>query len=182
MKCGYCGEENVAEESYCAECGMVLGKEYKIAQPASPVKMNATEEIECPNPNCRHVNPSGTSFCTLCGTDLLQYRSGIPIELKGEVKAKLVLPDNNVITLNHDTRLISRIDFDKTVPAENIKYISRRHARITYEKGEYFIEDLNTANGTALNDVEIGDSGKKILKDGDTVGFGGVITATFKDQ
>ena len=30
-------------------------------------------------------------------------------------------------------------------------YVSRRHARIFFKKGKWFIEDLNSTNGTYLN-------------------------------
>jgi len=34
--------------------------------------------------------------------------------------------------------------------------VSKRHARLTYENGEYWIEDLGSENGTWMNDVKIG--------------------------
>ncbi len=35
------------------------------------------------------------------------------------------------------------------------KYVSRRHARIFYKSGKWYIEDLGSRNGTLLNDEQI---------------------------
>lgn len=40
----------------------------------------------------------------------------------------------------------------------NDKFMSKFHARIIYDEGMYFLEDLNSANGTYLNNEKIGDA------------------------
>lgn len=40
----------------------------------------------------------------------------------------------------------------------NDRYMSKFHARVIYDEGLYFLEDLNSANGTFLNDERIGDA------------------------
>jgi len=48
------------------------------------------------------------------------------------------------------------------------KLISRMHIRITKEKsGEYFVEDLNSTNGTSINGDKIEPNQKVQIKDGD---------------
>jgi len=52
--------------------------------------------------------------------------------------------------------------------------VSRRHARITIdEKGEYFIEDLNSTNGTFLNGKIL--KSKQMIKSGDDLRLGNSI-------
>lgn len=51
-------------------------------------------------------------------------------------------------------------------------YISKSHARITLDEEEYFLEDLESANGVLLNDTRVFDVVK--LKDGDRIKFGQV--------
>lgn len=51
-------------------------------------------------------------------------------------------------------------------------YISKNHAKISIDEDEYFLEDLNSANGTLINDENIEDVVK--LKDGDRIKFGQV--------
>lgn len=51
-------------------------------------------------------------------------------------------------------------------------YISKDHAKITIDESEFFLEDLNSANGTLVNDTKVLDVIK--LKDGDRIKFGQV--------
>ncbi|CDZ74776.1 FHA domain protein [Peptoniphilus sp. ING2-D1G] len=50
------------------------------------------------------------------------------------------------------------------------KFVSKNHLRITEEGGVYFIEDLNSANGTFLNGEELNEIVE--LRDGDKIGVG----------
>jgi adenylate cyclase len=52
------------------------------------------------------------------------------------------------------------------------KTVSRRHARISLEGGEYWIEDLNSSAGTLVNGVQIKGQGKRLLQSGDVVLIG----------
>lgn len=47
---------------------------------------------------------------------------------------------------------------------------SRRHASISVENGKYFVEDLNSRNGTYVNDKKI--TGKVLLREGDVIRVG----------
>lgn len=49
-------------------------------------------------------------------------------------------------------------------------FISTQHAQITLDEGAYFLEDLNSANGTYLNDERIMDVVK--LQNGDRIKIG----------
>lgn len=58
---------------------------------------------------------------------------------------------------------------DGVIPAEGV---SRLHARITRQEGSYFIEDLNSTNGTYLNDMMLEYHQPKPLNIRDKVRFG----------
>ncbi len=47
--------------------------------------------------------------------------------------------------------------------------VSRRHARIFYELGDYFLEDLGSTHGSNHNDRKLSAGEKRLLRDGDTV-------------
>ena len=51
-------------------------------------------------------------------------------------------------------------------------YISKNHLSIVKDEGEYFLEDLNSANGTFINGDRIMDVVR--LNNGDTIRFGQV--------
>lgn len=50
------------------------------------------------------------------------------------------------------------------------QFISKHHAKIVKDEGFFFLEDLNSSNGTFLNGSKIQDVAK--LKDGDRIGMG----------
>lgn len=53
--------------------------------------------------------------------------------------------------------------------------VSREHARITYENGRYYISDLNSSNGTFLNNDPLPAHRKYTLISGDEVRVGHLI-------
>lgn len=57
-------------------------------------------------------------------------------------------------------------DNDIQVP---LTTVSRQHARIFFEQGDYFLEDLNSTHGTKHNDTHLGKHEKKLLRDGDEI-------------
>lgn len=50
--------------------------------------------------------------------------------------------------------------------------ISSTHARISYQEGRWWLEDLGSRNGTMLNDIEVRES--VVIAAGDTLRFGRV--------
>ena len=65
---------------------------------------------------------------------------------------------------------------DIVIPAP---IVSRRHARITYRDGRYWIEDLGSANGTFINGNQVTYS-SIALSDRDHIQFGQAITLVFE--
>jgi pSer/pThr/pTyr-binding forkhead associated (FHA) protein len=55
-----------------------------------------------------------------------------------------------------------------------------QHLIISFENGQYYVEDQNSANGTRLNGTEIKGKGKYRLDNGDQIAVAEVITLTFK--
>ena len=96
------------------------------------------------------------------------------------MRGKLLLPDSSEIKLTEAARDIGRDDFTGLASPDNLKYVSRQHCRITTESGRYFIEDLQSANGTRVNGVEIADKGKQELKDGDVIELANLVKFTFR--
>jgi diguanylate cyclase (GGDEF)-like protein len=54
--------------------------------------------------------------------------------------------------------------------------VSRRHARITRQGTEFFVEDLESRNGTFVQDVRVT---KKVLTDGVRIGLGPIVMLRF---
>lgn len=84
-----------------------------------------------------------------------------PEEVEAPPQAALVLvssPDpslaeNGRWQIDHFPFTIGRDEGDITIPGD--RHVSRKHARITFENNDYFIEDLGSSNGTFVNDTQI---------------------------
>lgn len=80
-----------------------------------------------------------------------------------------------------DGKFIFKIDGEIIVGRENAMqeylsgkiFVSRKHCRFSVEGDEIFVEDLNSANSTYVNNKKI--FGKTKLSKGDEIGLGGAI-------
>jgi adenylate cyclase len=79
--------------------------------------------------------------------------------------AESILVGKSVVVLGR-----SPTQADVTVREEKI---SRRHARVVYEEGAWFLEDLGSANGTRLND-SMNPVTREAIRSGDTIMLGEV--------
>ena len=70
--------------------------------------------------------------------------------------------NNEYIKISGDSFMIGKADDNDYVVADNAS-VSRKHCVITYEDGQYFIEDLHSSNHVYVDDVGIKE--KTLLKD-----------------
>jgi FHA domain len=96
--------------------------------------------------------------------------------------AKLSLPDGNDILLAGNARSFGRRDFEEFMPSSQVSYISRQHINIWSEKGNYYIEDRSSTNGTRVNGMDIKGTGRHVLSDGDVIELAGKFSFNFQKQ
>lgn len=104
-------------------------------------------------------------------------REGKPLR---ESDAFLQAENGSIFTLKSITTLVGRTDaksgifveIDLSSLATDPKAISRRHAQIEKEGGEFFLVDLASVNGTKINGKRIPPNKKNLLRDGDVIEFG----------
>ncbi|MGH8989943.1 MAG: double zinc ribbon domain-containing protein [Acidimicrobiia bacterium] len=70
VACAHCGQENLATQRFCGNCGQAMAR-------------------VCPA--CREPNPVGFRFCGACGTNLDQAPAAAPPPLTEERKLATVL-------------------------------------------------------------------------------------------
>ena len=88
--------------------------------------------------------------------------------LKGKGEFKIRLRENTIIgRLTPDIH----VDVDLT-PMDVDTVVSRRHAAITHVSYHYVIKDLDSHNGTFINDIQIKKSESIVLHPGDQLCFG----------
>jgi pSer/pThr/pTyr-binding forkhead associated (FHA) protein len=84
---------------------------------------------------------------------------------------RLELPDRPAREFSYDFRQpVISLGRD---PSNDIQVplttVSRRHSRIFFEHGDYFLEDLGSTHGTEHNGRKLTKGEKRLLRDGDTV-------------
>jgi hypothetical protein len=141
---------------------------YMVVKPRKKVHPVAANEIDVP------VSPVAKE----------KFSAPVAIEpatmVAPATRARLVLPNKCEILINEGVKPLGRNDFDKLVSADDLKYISRKQLLIRSESGRYFIQDLNSANGTKLNTVDITGKDETELKDGDRIEIANLLELAFK--
>jgi pSer/pThr/pTyr-binding forkhead associated (FHA) protein len=79
------------------------------------------------------------------------------------------LKENHEFLIREYERIFGREDFIGVTPADELMFIGKEHFKITRDKDGYYIEDLNTKNGTSLDGIEISGHGKQKLIDGNEI-------------
>ena len=85
------------------------------------------------------------------------------------------LDGEHTFAINGDSATIGRSPDQDLVLKE--AFVSRRHALITRQSGDYELVDQNSSHGTYLNGKRIA---RASLKSGDTLQFGSVNAACFR--
>jgi pSer/pThr/pTyr-binding forkhead associated (FHA) protein len=147
-----CNAENDDKEEFCINCGLKKGSGQQVQQ-----------EQQTPVPAPAPITPP---------PDVTASPAGAPEAQLQLVKSSISIASEFSVT--NGKTLGRTMENDIIVPDS---YVSRKHAKITYEGGGYLIEDVGSTNGTLLNGNEIKGLGKQALKDGDQIQLG---TTLFK--
>ena len=132
-----------------------------------------------PCPNCGRPTPAGTR-CVYCSTltdldlknlPLDPIRTAEPDTQEGILTQSVVIIDKNgqKIPLKSMKMKIGRDPSNQLVVKDDT-YASRHHAWITYEDGDFWIEDLGSTNGTLLNGHPV--VKRQLLSSGDKIRVG----------
>ena len=123
---------------------------------------------------CGAPNPSTRLYCTTCGDDLSNRRASADVYT---VNGRPVLARLSIQTgpmagrsyrFHQDVTTIGRTNGNDLVLSG--RTVSRRHARLWFDSGRWYLEDLQSVNGTLVNNVRIYQ--RVALNDGDVINFG----------
>ncbi len=129
---------------------------------------------------CGAPNPSTRLYCTTCGDDLSNKRSaedryigpnGRPILARLSIQNGVM--GGRAFRFHQDVTTIGRTNGNDLVISG--RTVSRRHARLWFDRGNgrWFLEDMQSANGTTVNNVRIFQP--VMLNDNDVISFGDEI-------
>jgi len=154
ITCDRCKTENLDGSQYCDECGAPLrpmnsSGSYKSNLLASDNGQNGSHSPSAPKPELAdgHVS-AGLSLASLKSRTKPHAR--LVIE-KGRSSGKQFLLSDTEAQIGRwdaDGGIFPDVDLDTDDPEAKV---SRRHARITLNNGQYFLEDLGSTNGTFIN-------------------------------
>jgi hypothetical protein len=171
--CPACHTRNEPGEKTCTKCGLPFAAEGH----------DETErKIVCPR--CLSLNNAASFFCYNCGKYFADVRPARTARrlvkrkrgaLRSSVpKARVLMPGDVEITLTGEPVFIERSDFNGTTSQEVLMKVSRQHALITFDKGQYYVKDYGrdgtgSTNHTRVNGIDIHGKRRKSLKDGDKI-------------
>ena len=206
--CPNCGAAVVAGAIFCDDCGVDLRTAIPVAPSDAPADSgigSASAGSVCPA--CQHHNRAGAAYCENCGTRLLSTPASPiasapvakslpvyqpPIPAAPILAARLALPASNMtFPLPEDQTeiIIGREDaISGAFPQVNLEPygaqdagVSRRHARVRVLTGDWWIEDLNSVNGTFLNRQRLNPDQPMPLNHGDEVRLGKLALIFYRD-
>ncbi|EFH87475.1 FHA domain-containing protein [Ktedonobacter racemifer] len=197
--CDECGEPLSSAEPTVAPVATASAPAEPVAAPAD----TATGAQTCPS--CGASNPAGEAFCSSCGASLQgapaavqtpppapsapseppQQAPASPASAPAALHARLIVEaDNQEFDLSGKENVtvgredaVSNIypDVDLTPHGGEEGGVSRLHARIFVENGQYMVEDENSTNFTFLNRQRLASKTPTPLQDNDEVRFGRVL-------
>jgi pSer/pThr/pTyr-binding forkhead associated (FHA) protein len=114
---------------------------------------------------CHHDNRDGSFFCAQCGMKLhfMEIPPVALVPLNRSACARQVL--------SAETNYLGRETTNHMVLADGS--VSKRHAKVSFAEGHFYLEDLGSANGTFVNGERV--AGKVRVRPGDLLRLGTVI-------
>ncbi len=189
------GHDNPDGSAFCDECGEPLAASAPVANsapaPVAPVSSAPVPAGSQACPSCGSINAAGEAFCSNCCSMLgapAPNGSGVataaPVAVATLTARLIVEADNQEFDLSgKDNIVIGREDavsniypdVDLTPHGGEDGGVSRLHARIFYDSGQYLLEDENSTNFTFLNRQKLAGKTPMPLHDNDEIRLGRVL-------
>lgn len=167
--CPSCGAQNPAGEAFCANCGANM-----LGTPSAPAVESthpASSSVpppppDAPDPAMVGAAPSAVSAPAALSARLIAEADNQEFDLSGK---------DNIVIGREDA--VSNIfpDVDLTPHGGEEGGVSRMHARIFVENGQYMLEDENSTNFTFLNRQRLTGKTPTLLHDNDEIKLGRVL-------
>jgi len=129
---------------------------------------------------CGTSNPTQRVFCRSCGYDLVDKLASADHYLGSDghpLLARLSLQTGQFAGRSYlfhqvETTIGRTSGNDLIISGRTV---SRRHARLWFKGGRWYLEDMQSANGTSVNNVPLQPNQAVPLNDGDVINFGDEI-------
>ena len=165
--CPSCGAENPAGEAFCSNCGVsMLGAPAAVANPVSPAPAAVEPDDDLLQANAAPAQSAPAASPADLQARLIVEADNQEFDLSGK---------DNILIGREDA--VSNIfpDVDLTPHGGEEGGVSRLHARIFNENGQYMLEDENSTNFTYLNRQRLAGKTPTQLHDNDEIKLGRVL-------
>jgi hypothetical protein len=162
--CPSCGATNPAGEAFCSNCGVSLQGAPAVAPAANNVTPPPPPPVSAP-PAPAVSEPVGAAAGTLQAR-LVVEADNQEFDISG--KDNITIGREDVVSNMYP-------DVDLTPHGGEEGGVSRLHARIFFENGQYLLEDENSTNFTFLNRQRLTGKTPTALHDNDEVRLGRVV-------
>ncbi|MDQ6660288.1 MAG: FHA domain-containing protein [Chloroflexota bacterium] len=166
--CPSCGAANPAGEAFCSNCGVsMMGAPAAVGtNPASAMPPDAVSDPMVSSSSSSSAAPTATAAPAGLHARLIVEADNQEFDLSGK---------DNVMIGREDA--VSNIfpDVDLTPHGGEEGGVSRLHARIFVENGQYMIEDENSTNFTFVNHQKLAGKTPTPLHDNDEIKLGRVL-------
>ena len=120
-------------------------------------------------PTCNTKNDIGCFICDMCMADISSVsQDNKTIAVTSNIKKTIKLINEDVVLEIEDGDIVGREYIGKE-DLNNISSISRRHALFSYDKKNWYIEDLKSTNGIYINEIKIQINSKIQIKHNDKI-------------
>ena len=158
IACPSCGHTNREGALFCDSCGTYL-------HTGGPLSTDALEGEQASKPGpstfAPFVHGSSAANMSLVLTNVAEDRRFV-----------LEPYEQSVLLGRTDRKAHLIVDIDLTSTDGRAHGVSRRHARVHFINGNYLIEDLESLNGTYLNERKLRPYLPEVLHDGDQIKLG----------
>lgn len=178
IKCQTCGTDNLEGSQFCDECGTPL-------KPANNFETQINEPVFTENPAIQSASVTSVGIPLIVEENKVTENAvlGKTVEQISRqlIQAKLTIERGTAVgtefQINLQESYIGRWDADNGIfPDVDLDAfdpeakVSRRHARIRFSNGQFFIEDLGSTNGTFVNrGRRLIPGNPQVLSDGDEI-------------
>ncbi len=162
VACPSCGSINAPGEAFCSNCGVsLIGAPSAATAPSSPASVVSPDVTAAPAPA-----PAPAAAPAALSARLIVEADNQEFDISGK---------DNILIGREDA--VSNIypDVDLTPHGGEEGGVSRMHARIFVENGQYMLEDENSTNFTFLNRQRLSGKTPTPLHDNDEVRLGRVL-------
>lgn len=155
ITCERCKTENLDGSQYCDECGAPLKPNPRptpslFSSHANEGNGSKAASGSLQQPEFVSSQPAPVLRVSSAPEPLSQPHAWLSIERGRSAGRKFMLSgeEAQIGRWDADGGVFPDVDLDSEDPDAKV---SRRHARIMFKKGEYFVEDLGSTNGTFVN-------------------------------